>query len=176
MADPSRVVGGYKATISNPNTSDEAKEHAKEMLETEYADVKTGDDKEKDPSRVIGGLKATISNPHTSDEAKEGAKERLEEMPDTTHEANKDPENVARGLKATLSNASVSDEAKENAEARLEEMSGASTTEETAGTTSDESGKNPANVARGLKAAISNPNNSEEAKEYAKQKLEEMGQ
>lgn len=27
------VIGGYKATINNPNVSDEAKEHAKEMLE-----------------------------------------------------------------------------------------------------------------------------------------------
>ncbi|KAI0639307.1 hypothetical protein C8Q77DRAFT_1152293 [Trametes polyzona] len=33
---------------------------------------------------------------------------------------------------------------------------------------------NPGNVARGLKAALSNPNNSEEAKERVAQRLEDM--
>lgn len=33
---------------------------------------------------------------------------------------------------------------------------------------------NPGNVARGLKAAISNPNNSEEAKERASERLQEL--
>ncbi|KAH9898503.1 Conidiation protein 6-domain-containing protein [Cubamyces lactineus] len=33
---------------------------------------------------------------------------------------------------------------------------------------------NPGNVARGLKAAISNPNNSEEAKERAAERLRQM--
>ncbi|KAI0335373.1 hypothetical protein GY45DRAFT_1317328 [Cubamyces sp. BRFM 1775] len=33
---------------------------------------------------------------------------------------------------------------------------------------------NPGNVARGLKAAISNPNNSEEAKERAAERLQQM--
>jgi len=28
-----RVLGGYKATLKNPNVSEEAKEHAKEVLE-----------------------------------------------------------------------------------------------------------------------------------------------
>ncbi|KZT74716.1 hypothetical protein DAEQUDRAFT_760740 [Daedalea quercina L-15889] len=35
---------------------------------------------------------------------------------------------------------------------------------------------NPGNVARGLKAAISNPNNSEEAKERAQTRLDELEQ
>ncbi|KAH9937594.1 uncharacterized protein B0H18DRAFT_1113410 [Fomitopsis serialis] len=35
---------------------------------------------------------------------------------------------------------------------------------------------NPGNVARGLKAAVSNPNSSEEAKERAQARLEEMEQ
>ncbi|KAH9835649.1 uncharacterized protein C8Q71DRAFT_908085 [Rhodofomes roseus] len=35
---------------------------------------------------------------------------------------------------------------------------------------------NPGNVARGLKAAVSNPNNSEEAKERAQARLDEMEQ
>ncbi|KAF6751669.1 Conidiation protein 6-domain-containing protein [Ephemerocybe angulata] len=31
--DASRVIGGYKATLSNPRTSEAAKEHAEEVLE-----------------------------------------------------------------------------------------------------------------------------------------------
>jgi len=30
-----RVLGGYKATLKNPNVSEEAKEHAREVLEGE---------------------------------------------------------------------------------------------------------------------------------------------
>jgi len=35
-------------------------------------------------------------------------------------------------------------------------------------------GKNPGNVARGLKAAISNPNNSDESKQNAQDRLEKL--
>ncbi|KAF4464262.1 conidiation 6 [Fusarium albosuccineum] len=76
-----QVAGGHKATISNPNTSQEAKEHSKKVLEEEFSDVtKAGDEKEKNPGNVAGGLKAAIHNPNVSDEAKESAKERLEKM------------------------------------------------------------------------------------------------
>ncbi|WWC70651.1 uncharacterized protein I206_104602 [Kwoniella pini CBS 10737] len=64
-----RVLGGYKATLHNPNTSSEAKEHAKEVL-------KEG---EKHEHHVIGGYKATLHNPNTSESAKEHAKEVLKE-------------------------------------------------------------------------------------------------
>jgi len=33
VAYPCRVPGGYKATLKNPNVSDEAKEHAEKVLE-----------------------------------------------------------------------------------------------------------------------------------------------
>ncbi|KAI9817344.1 MAG: hypothetical protein M1826_001626 [Phylliscum demangeonii] len=82
MANPGNVAGGYKATLSNPNTSEEAKEHAKEVLETEFAggDTSSSSDAGKNPNNVAGGLKATLSNPNTSEEAKESAKERLDKM------------------------------------------------------------------------------------------------
>ncbi|POW20831.1 hypothetical protein PSHT_03050 [Puccinia striiformis] len=35
MSNPGNVAGGLKATINNPNVSDEAKAHAEERLETE---------------------------------------------------------------------------------------------------------------------------------------------
>jgi len=32
--NPGNVAGGFKAALSNPNVSDEAKEHAKEKLDS----------------------------------------------------------------------------------------------------------------------------------------------
>lgn len=32
-----RVAGGHKATINNPNTSDEAKENSRQVLENEFS-------------------------------------------------------------------------------------------------------------------------------------------
>ena len=106
------MIGGLKATISNPNTSTEAKEHAAERLE------ELGQPRYTSPSREhthelgthqIAGYKATISSswdslylvscylklehlstdPNTSDEAKEHAREVLkaegEEIPQPGH-------------------------------------------------------------------------------------------
>merc|ERR1711879_241288 len=80
-ANPGNVVGGHKANLSNPNTSDESKQHSKEVLQ----DIENGGDAnavsssggDKNPNNVAGGLKATLNNPNTSDEAKQSAKERL---------------------------------------------------------------------------------------------------
>ncbi|KAF5651493.1 conidiation 6 (con-6) [Fusarium sp. NRRL 52700] len=73
-----QVAGGHKATISNPNTSEEAKENSRQVLENEFNVTGAGDNKEKNPGNVAGGLKATLSNPSVSDEAKQNAKERLD--------------------------------------------------------------------------------------------------
>ncbi|KAJ4142324.1 hypothetical protein NW754_009772 [Fusarium falciforme] len=78
-----QIAGGHKATINNPNTSQEAKEHSKKVLHEEFNDgnvSKAGDKKEKNPGNVAGGLKSTLSNPNASDEAKESAKDRLNKM------------------------------------------------------------------------------------------------
>ncbi|KAI9653974.1 MAG: hypothetical protein M1821_006835 [Bathelium mastoideum] len=76
------VVGGHKANLNNPNTSDESKQHSKEVLDNEFDGGKIPDnsDENKNPGNVAGGLKATLNNPNVSDEAKESAKERLEGM------------------------------------------------------------------------------------------------
>ncbi|CAI9630509.1 conidiation-specific protein 6 [Alternaria burnsii] len=80
-ANPGNVVGGHKANLNNPNTSDESKQHSKEVLQ----EIENGGDAsavssssgDKNPNNVAGGLKATLNNPNTSDEAKQSAKERL---------------------------------------------------------------------------------------------------
>ncbi|OTB09072.1 hypothetical protein M426DRAFT_316363 [Hypoxylon sp. CI-4A] len=83
MPTEAQIAGGHKANINNPNTSQEAKEHSKQVLETEFngGDVaKAGDDENKNPGNVAGGLKATLKNPNVSDEAKQSAKDRLDGM------------------------------------------------------------------------------------------------
>lgn len=85
-------------THPNLDTSDESKQHSKEVLDQEFnggnIDTSSG---EKNPQNVAGGLKAyvppfrilivtsltpssTTKNPNVSDEAKESAQERLKEM------------------------------------------------------------------------------------------------
>ncbi|KAK6842544.1 conidiation protein 6 [Apiospora arundinis] len=83
MPTDAQVAGGHKATINNPNSSKEAVENSKRVLENEFngGDVPHADDnKEKNPGNVIGGLKATTKNPNVSEEAKKSAEERLEQM------------------------------------------------------------------------------------------------
>jgi hypothetical protein len=59
--DQSHVIGGLKATISNPNTSPEAKEHAAQRLEelTERTDEPPHHEL---GTHQIAGYKATISS------------------------------------------------------------------------------------------------------------------
>ncbi|KAJ6438189.1 hypothetical protein O9K51_08780 [Purpureocillium lavendulum] len=83
MPTEAQIAGGHKATLNNPNASDEAKEHSRQVLENEFngGDVpKAGDNENKNPGNVVGGLKATLKNPNVSEEAKESAKERLDNM------------------------------------------------------------------------------------------------
>ncbi|KAI1081243.1 hypothetical protein F5B20DRAFT_80276 [Whalleya microplaca] len=77
MPTESHIAAGHKANIHNPNTSNAAKHHSKEVLENEF-NVKVNDDIDKKPVNVASGLKAAIHNPNVSEEAKQSAKERLE--------------------------------------------------------------------------------------------------
>ncbi|KDQ15299.1 hypothetical protein BOTBODRAFT_174143 [Botryobasidium botryosum FD-172 SS1] len=73
------VLAGYKSTLSNPNTSVEAKAHAREVLHEEgvLRDDNLGDDSAHS-NRVLGGYKATLKNPNVSEEAKAHARSVLE--------------------------------------------------------------------------------------------------
>ncbi|KAM5352245.1 hypothetical protein ACJ41O_004968 [Fusarium nematophilum] len=58
-----QIAGGHKATINNPNTSQEAKEHSRQVLENEFNGgnvPKAEDNKDKNPGNVAGGLKALV--------------------------------------------------------------------------------------------------------------------
>lgn len=81
MSNAGNVVGGHKANLNNPNTSEESKQHSKEILDQEFNGGNIEKDSgEKNPQNVAGGLKATTKNPNVSNEAKESAQERLKEM------------------------------------------------------------------------------------------------
>ncbi|KAF2278875.1 uncharacterized protein EI97DRAFT_393659 [Westerdykella ornata] len=75
---------GYKANLSNPNTSEESKQHSRQALESLGGEEAFYGKKEveKDPTRVAAGLKSTInqSKPEVSDEARQSAQERLDKM------------------------------------------------------------------------------------------------
>ncbi|KAH7105158.1 Conidiation protein 6-domain-containing protein [Auriculariales sp. MPI-PUGE-AT-0066] len=96
------VVGGHKANLKNPNTSDESKEHSRQVLDEmdsgeaddsgtynpQEKSAQTGrtrggeteiDDSGKETNRVLGGYKAALKNPHIGEEAKEHAREVLED-------------------------------------------------------------------------------------------------
>ncbi|KAF2222621.1 Conidiation-specific protein 6 [Elsinoe ampelina] len=79
MSNTGNVIGGHKANLNNPNTSEESKQHSKEVLDKELNGGEIQHDiGDKNPNNVAGGLKATINNPNVSEEAKQSAKERLE--------------------------------------------------------------------------------------------------
>ncbi|KAL6230504.1 hypothetical protein BDW75DRAFT_234332 [Aspergillus navahoensis] len=79
---------GYKATLNNPRVSDEAKEHARSVLDNElggdqpHEDILTAQGaRDKSPTRVAGGYKAAMHNESISKSGKQQAKEKLEDMP-----------------------------------------------------------------------------------------------
>lgn len=79
--ETNRVLGGYKATLHNPRTSDEAKRHAREILEADGYTVEPAEGVTEDEhqTRVLAGYKAALHNPRVSKEAKDHAKEYLRE-------------------------------------------------------------------------------------------------
>ncbi|KAI1373473.1 putative conidiation-specific expression protein [Hypoxylon crocopeplum] len=97
-----------------------------------------------------------------------------------TADIDPDPENVYRGHKATISNPNTSAAAKEHSRKVLEEEAGepVDSSNNVRGVRGDtknqDEQKDPGNVARGLKASISNQNVSDEAREKAKEKLRNL--
>ncbi len=53
---------------NNPDTSDESKQHSKDVLDQEYngGDIDTSSGGEKNPNNVAGGLKAYVFPHHSS--------------------------------------------------------------------------------------------------------------
>ena len=94
---PNSLHNAGRPTYFPLETSDESKQHSKEVLEQEFDGGNVQKDSgDKNPNNVAGGLKAydihsklflhlliicsTTKNPNVSDEAKQSAEERLKEM------------------------------------------------------------------------------------------------
>ncbi|KAH0293537.1 hypothetical protein KCU62_g1169, partial [Aureobasidium sp. EXF-3399] len=146
MSNIGNVIGGHKANLHNPNTSEKSKQHSLEVIEKELGteantgtDAAAHNDDGKDPMRVAAGLKAALHNPNVSDEAKENVSHHLAEITSPSHADakststastapasdtgdGKDPTRVAAGLKAALHNPNVSDDTKEHIQERLDDM------------------------------------------------------
>ncbi|WRT67671.1 uncharacterized protein IL334_004643 [Kwoniella shivajii] len=138
-----RQLGGYKATLHNPNASTEAKAHAAEILEENGIDVNDqSTEKHHDGHAHSGNHQAHDGHAHKNDQLSE-------------HE-----HRVLGGYKAALHNPNVSEEAKQHAK-------------EVLGQTEDKDDEHEHRVLGGYKAALHNPNVSADAKEHAKEVLKE---
>ncbi|KAI9802352.1 MAG: hypothetical protein M1833_001858 [Piccolia ochrophora] len=97
--DNSNQARGYKATLSNPNVSQGAKDNAKQQLDNLGGGVAEQPDIAQNPGNVAGGLKAyvyspteevtlfdlltgprAINNPQVTDEGKKSAQEKLDKL------------------------------------------------------------------------------------------------
>ncbi|KAG1904300.1 Conidiation protein 6-domain-containing protein [Suillus fuscotomentosus] len=78
-AHEKNVLRGYKAATSNPHVSEEAKKHAREVLDAAgiQHELDTSHSEEEHQHRVLAGYKAAIHNPNVSAAAKEHAREFL---------------------------------------------------------------------------------------------------
>ncbi|KAG9018245.1 hypothetical protein FRB90_011751 [Tulasnella sp. 427] len=82
MSEPHRVAGGHKAAIANPNVSEEAKDHSRQVLQSMEKsgelDYEPGN-VDKNPGNVIGGKKAAIHNPRVPEDTKDRLRDELAE-------------------------------------------------------------------------------------------------
>jgi len=194
------VLGGYKATLNNSASSEEARQHAQDMIDflsesKDFPEESTRKqkytDEEKHLHHVIGGYKATLANSASSEEARKHAQEMLDNMSSQAKEhkrpssdsgsekkelteEEKHRHHVEGGYKATLNNANASDEAKLHAQEMLQKIAkGEEVPESSSGLSNKDA--TDTHVAGGYKATLANPNASEEAKKHAREMLEKAG-
>ncbi|KAK1835719.1 Conidiation protein 6-domain-containing protein [Podospora conica] len=162
MADPGNRERGLKAAFHNPRVSEQAKERDRKILATEF-----GEHFEETPADA-----ASIEPEDSSEELSEVEYEQIA------------PSTRARqttGLHASSARPETSYAAdKMSASETIEPPSSGKTRGARRGSTGaslgEIDGKDAGNVIRGLKAAISNPNVSEQAKDKDRKKLRELGE
>ncbi|KAG8747138.1 hypothetical protein FRC10_002187 [Ceratobasidium sp. 414] len=175
------VLAGYKATLSNPNVSPEAKANAARILAEAGETVPLGSVGNAHEQHVLAGYKAALSNPNVGPEAKAKAARILAEAgqavtstTSTTGATTGDEHDnrVLGDYKATLNNPNVGPVgARVHAEHVLA-GAGVPVAQPT-NTTGEEHDKH---VLAGYKGVLSNPNTSEEAKEKATEILRAAGE
>ncbi|KXX73015.1 Conidiation-specific protein 6 [Madurella mycetomatis] len=143
MADQGNRERGLRAALSNPRVSEEAKQHDREILESEFGEHIQNPQSGQIKRRASSGKSSSIGL-HSSSSVEEtpqgsstglpsaqsqtsGGKARRAstgEARSTLHEMSegKDRGNVIRGLKAALKNPHVSEKAKEVDRKKLQEL------------------------------------------------------
>ncbi|TFK57354.1 conidiation-specific protein 6 [Heliocybe sulcata] len=84
--DLGNVARGHKAAINNPNVSEEAKDHSRQVLDEleqggKVENTSTGRSSGGgNEGNVARGHKANLSNPNTSEESKQRSEQVLEDL------------------------------------------------------------------------------------------------
>ncbi|KAK3326024.1 Conidiation protein 6-domain-containing protein [Apodospora peruviana] len=158
MADPSNRERGLKAAINNPRVSEQAKRRDREILENEFG-------RAEQPEMQMEVEEEFVEEEFEPDEAVMPTK-----LP--TRASTGGASKMAKSKSASGAIPESTSSSSANTRSRT---SGRSAPSSDHGHEEIE-GKDAGNVIRGLKAAISNPNVSEKAKEKDRQKLRDLGE
>ncbi|KAK4187018.1 Conidiation protein 6-domain-containing protein [Podospora australis] len=153
MADPGNRERGLRAAISNPRVSEKAKQRDREILANEFGEeVETSQPETSKSTSTSSGIKKSSSTgPHSSSGIEESSDTSGTFHPSQTY-----------GRKTRSASSGESGTGISSSSTARTEIAG--------------EGKDMGNVIRGLKAAITNPNVSEKAKERDRKKLQELGE
>ncbi|KAK4099504.1 hypothetical protein N658DRAFT_508546 [Parathielavia hyrcaniae] len=141
MSEPKNRERGLKAAIHNPRVSEEAKQHDRELLASEFGES-LEELAAQSEGRTSGSKKSSSTGPHshsakdqTQHESSSGVQTsptagRMKARRASSGEAGtiqqmgekKDKGNVIRGLKAALKNPNVSDKAKDADRKKLRDL------------------------------------------------------
>jgi len=154
MADPGNRERGLKSALNNPRVSEQAKERDREILETEFGEHFEADYHNTESISHMGGISGSSTSASLRSSGSTGTRKSARmssssEIHGSAPVGSKPRSNSAGGLSSTATGL--------REEAQME-------------------GKDVSNVIRGLKAAISNPNVSDIAKDRDRQKLRDLGE
>ncbi|KAK4141206.1 Conidiation protein 6-domain-containing protein [Dichotomopilus funicola] len=125
MAEARNRERGLKAALHNPHVSEEAKQHDRELLATEYGETMPAAAAAAAPEATLQPKRRTTGGVEKGAGAASRKTRRASVgEPGGLHHAveDKDKGNVIRGLKAALKNPHVSDKAKEEDRKKLREL------------------------------------------------------
>ncbi|KAK4450197.1 hypothetical protein QBC34DRAFT_77393 [Podospora aff. communis PSN243] len=168
MADRGNRERGLKAAINNPRVSEQAKKRDREILETEFGEhFEEGSGYRK--------TTAESASPEPMSSGFEGSDEDIEYL-ETPPRAKQ-----TAGLRSVTNPVSKSSkmsssEMMDSSSSSKSSMMRSSSAGARSSRPEEMEGKDVGNVIRGLKAAITNPNVSEKAKDKDRKKLRELGE
>ncbi|KAL2165644.1 hypothetical protein VTG60DRAFT_4077 [Thermothelomyces hinnuleus] len=160
MADSRNRERGLRAAINNPRVSEEAKQHDRELLESEFGEhIEPSQPAEQQPRRSSAGSgkKSSSTGPHSHPHS--ASAQQQGGPPSSTGTDKGHPTGGRKARRASIGEPGAGDTG--GGTSGLQQMA-------------DE--KERGNVIRGLKAALKNPHVSEQAKEVDREKLRALGE